>query len=172
MLYLWRLHIKGEKQMTKPIPPDYHTLTPTITVHNALEAIEFYKKAFGAQVQKVHNTPDGKVMHASLKIGDSQLMLSDEFPDWNCKSPNSIGGTGSGIYVYVEKVDDVFDRAVKAGAVVTMPPTDQFWGDRMGQFIDPYGHRWSLATHVEDVSDEEMTRRRESMIKEMAGAKK
>jgi PhnB protein len=158
--------------MTKPIPPDHHTLTPTITVHNAVEAIEFYKNALDAKTERIFKTPDGKVMHASLKIGDSVLMLSDEFPDWNCKSPKSIGGTGSGIYVYVEKVDEVFDRAVTAGAVVVMPTTDQFWGDRMGQFIDPFGHRWSLATHVEDVSNDEARRRGEIMMKEMAGAKK
>jgi len=172
MFYLWASHINEDILMTNPIPPGHHTLTPTITVHNGAEALEFYKKALGAQVHHVYNTPDGKIMHAALKVGDSPLMLSDEFPDWNCNSPKTLGGTGSGIYMYIENVDAVFEQAINAGAQPVMPPTNQFWGDRMGQFIDPYGHRWSIATHIEDPSVEEMDRRRLSMMKEMAGSKK
>jgi len=156
----------------RPIPTGFHTLTPTLTVDNAAEAIEFYKRAFGAQEVERCLGPSNKVMHAEIRIGDSTLMLNDEFPDWDCRSPKTIGGTASAIYVYVEHVDKVFDRAVKAGATVVMPLQDQFWGDRCGQIIDPYGHKWSIATHVEDVSPEEMQRRQEEWLKQPAGAGK
>jgi PhnB protein len=157
--------------MAKPIPPGAHTLTPTITVHNAVEAIEFYKKAFGAKEEDRFVSPDGKIMHAKITIGDSALMLNDENPNWQVKSPKTLGGTASGIYIYIENVDEVFDRAVKAGAQVIMPVTDQFWGDRMGAIYDPFGHKWSIATHIEDLSHEEIQKRGAQFMKQMAGAK-
>src|SRR5271168_824937 len=171
MVYFGLVYPNEDSLMPKPIPPGAHTLTPTITVHNAVEAIEFYKKAFGAKEEERYLGPDGKVMHAKLKIGDSALMLSDENPNWQVKSPKTLGGTASGIYMYVEKVDEVFERAVKGGASVMMPLMDQFWGDRMAVILDPFGHKWSIATHVEDLTHEEIKLRGEQFMKQMAGAK-
>jgi len=142
----------------KPIPEGYHTLTPFLTVRNAERAIEFYKQAFGAQERGVAKGPDGKVMHAEVKIGDSVIMLSDEFPEFGSLSPQSIGGSPMGLHIYIENVDAAFDRAVKAGAQVEMPVADQFWGDRYGKLKDPFGHKWSIATHVKDMSADEMKR--------------
>jgi PhnB protein len=142
--------------MTKSIPDGFHTLTPHITVQDAAKAIEFYKKAFGAQEVARHMTPDGKaVMHAQVKVGDSLLMLANEFPPM-CLSPKSRGGTSVTLHLYVENADAVFDRAVKAGCTVKMPIGDQFWGDRYGAVEDPYGHMWSIATHTQDLSPEQM----------------
>ena len=144
----------------KAIPEGFHTLTPHLVVRDAAQAIEFYQRAFGAEVCGVHHMPDGKtVMHALLKIGDSFLMLNDEFPSNKVLSPQSIGGTGTTIHVYVEDVDALFHQAVSAGATETMPLMDAFWGDRYGQLEDPFGHRWSLATHKEDLSKEEIQKR-------------
>lgn len=141
----------------KAVPPGFHTLTPHLTVRNAKEALEFYKRAFGAEVGHVAYMPDGKVMHAALKIGDSQLMLNDEMPEYGVVSPLSAGGNSPvTIHIYTEKVDEAFNRAVSAGAQVKMPLMDQFWGDRYGVVTDPYGHKWSLAAHVRDLSPEEM----------------
>jgi len=140
----------------KPIPEDYHTLTPFLTVRNAERAIEFYKQAFGAQERGVAKGPDGKVMHAEVKIGDSVIMLSDEYPEFGALSPQSVGGSPMGLHIYIENVDAAFDRAVKAGAQVEMPVADQFWGDRYGKLKDPFGHKWSIATHVKDMSADEM----------------
>lgn len=140
----------------KPVPDGYHTLTPFLTVRDAARAIEFYKQAFGAEERGVAKDPDGKVMHAELKIGDSIIMLSDEYPDFGSLSPESIGGSGMGLHIYLADVDAAFDRAVKAGAQVEMPVMDQFWGDRYGKLRDPFGHKWSIGTHVKDVSREEM----------------
>ena len=142
----------------KPIPEGHHTLTPFLTVRDAVRAIEFYKQAFGAQERGIMKGPDGKVMHAELKIGDSIIMLSDEFPDYGALSPLSNGGAGMGLHIYVDGVDAAFDRAVKAGAQVEMPVTDQFWGDRYGKLKDPFGHKWSIATHIKDMSADEMKR--------------
>jgi PhnB protein len=143
----------------KPIPDGYHTLTPFLTVRDASRAIEFYQQAFGAQVRGgVAKGPDGKVMHAELRIGDSIIMLSDEYPEFGSLSPHSGGSPSMGLHIYVDDVDNAFDRAVKAGAQVDMPVTDQFWGDRYGRLKDPFGHKWSLATHTADVSAEEMKR--------------
>jgi PhnB protein len=158
--------------MTKPIPAGYHTLTPSIIVSDAVEAIEFYKKALGAQEQDRFEGPGGEIMHATIKIGDSLLMLSEENPTWNTQSPKTLGGTPSGIFVYVENVDQAFEKAVKAGAQVIMPVMNQFWGDRMGAFFDPYGHKWNIATHVQDLTNEEIQRRGQEFMKEMATAKK
>jgi PhnB protein len=140
----------------KPVPDGYHTLTPFLTIRDAAKAIEFYKAAFGAQERGVMKAPDGKVMHAELKIGDSIVMLSDEFPDFGSISPQALGGSASGLHIYLDNVDAAFDRAVKAGAQVEMPVMDQFWGDRFGRLKDPFGHKWSIATHVKDMSPEEM----------------
>ncbi len=152
----------------KPIPEGFHTLTPHLVVRDAPKAIEFYKKAFGAEVLGVHYTPDGKVMHVSLKIGDSIFMLNDEFPAMGGRSPQSLGGSPVTINIYVEDVDRLFNQAVSAGATVKMPLMDQFWGDRYGQVVDPFGHSWALAAHKEDVSQEEMERRSKAVFAEMA----
>ncbi len=140
----------------KPIPDGYHTATPYLVITNASEAIEFYKKAFDATEIMRLASPEGKVMHAEIKIGDSPIMLCDECPDWNALSPRTIGGTSVSIMLYVEDVDTVVNRAVAAGATLLMPVEDQFWGDRMGSVADPYGHKWSIATHTEDVTPEEI----------------
>ena len=153
----------------KPIPEGYHTLTPYMTVRDAVRAIDFYKQAFGAQERGVMKSPDGKVMHAELKIGDSVIMLADEFPEFGAVAPESGASTSMGLHIYVTDVDDAFDRAVKAGAKVEMPVSDQFWGDRYGKLRDPFGHKWSIATHVKDMSADEM---KESMDEAMANMQK
>jgi PhnB protein len=141
----------------KPVPDGYHTLTPFLTIRDAARAIEFYQEAFGAELRGgVAKGPDGKVMHAELMFGDSIIMISDEFPAYGALSPQSVGGSSSGLHIYLDGVDAAFDRAVKAGAKVDMPVMDQFWGDRYGKLTDPFGHKWSIATHVKDLSDEEM----------------
>ncbi len=145
----------------KAVPPGFHTLTPHLIVRNADKALEFYKNALGAEVLHVARMPDGKVMHAALRIGDSMLMLNDEFPEFGGLSPLSIGGTGVTVHIYTENVDAAFNRAVSAGAEVKIPLMDQFWGDRYGMVVDPFGHKWSIATHVKDMSQEEMQRAQE-----------
>jgi PhnB protein len=140
----------------KPIPEGYHTITPFMTVRDAARAIEFYKKAFGATDRGIAKDPSGKVMHAEIQIGDSVIMMSDEFPEFGSVSPQSVGGSSVGLHIYVDNVDAAFDRAVKAGAQVEMPVADQFWGDRYGRLKDPFGHKWSIATHVKDMSRDEM----------------
>jgi PhnB protein len=138
------------------IPKGYHTLTPFMTVRDAARAIEFYKQAFGAEEKGVMKGDDGKVMHAELRIGDSIIMLADEFPEFGSLSPQSTGGAGMGLHIYLEDVDSAFQRAVKAGAIVEMPVADMFWGDRYGKLRDPFGHKWSIGTHKADLSMEEM----------------
>ncbi|MGA2857720.1 MAG: VOC family protein [Candidatus Sulfotelmatobacter sp.] len=140
----------------KPIPDGYHSVTPFLTVRDAARAIEFYKQAFGAIEKGVMKDADGKVLHAELMIGNSIIMLSDEFPKYGALSPQSIGGTPMGLHIYVDGVDAAFERAVKAGAHVEMPVMDQFWGDRYGKLKDPFGHSWSIATHTKDLSMDEM----------------
>jgi len=152
----------------KPVPEGYHTLTPSLTVRDAARAIEFYKQAFGAEVRGgVAKGPDGKVMHAELQIGDSVIMLTDEFPEFGSLSPQSGGGAGMSLHIYVDGVDAAFDRAVKAGAQVEMPVSDQFWGDRYGKLKDPFGHKWSIATHVKDMSADEMKRSMDEAMQKM-----
>jgi len=150
----------------KTVPEGFHTVTPYMTVRNAARAIEFYKQAFGA-VEKggIMKSPDGKVAHAELQIGDSILMLGDEFPQMGALSPQSTGGAGMGLHIYVEDVDSAFDRAVKAGATVEMPVADMFWGDRYGKLADPFGHKWSIGTHKHDVTMEEMEEAMKQMPK-------
>jgi uncharacterized glyoxalase superfamily protein PhnB len=151
----------------KPIPDGYHTITPYMTVRDAARAIEFYKQAFGAVAKGVMNSPDGKVMHAELLIGDSVVMLADEFPEFGSLSPQTTGGAGMGLHIYIDGVDAAFDRAVKAGATVEMPVMDMFWGDRYGKLKDPFGHKWSIATHKADLSAEEMKRGMEEAMANM-----
>lgn len=151
----------------KPIPDGYHSLTPFLTVRDAARAIEFYKQAFGAKERGVMKGPDGKIMHAELMIGDSIIMLSDEFPEFGAVSPETIGGSGLGLHIYVDGVDAAFDRAVKAGAQVEMPVMDQFWGDRYGKLKDPFGHKWSIATHMKDLSADEMKKSMDDAMSQM-----
>ena len=142
----------------KPIPEGYHSVTPYLCCRDAGAAIEFYKKAFGAkELMRMDN--QGKVGHAELQIGDSRIMLADEFPEMGFLSPQSVGGSPIMIHLYVEDVDTTANRAVSAGAKVTRPIADQFYGDRGGQFEDPFGHKWYVATHKEDLSPEEIGRR-------------
>jgi len=140
-----------------PIPKDMHTITPHLVCDGAADAIEFYKKAFNAVEHARMQTPDGKIMHAMLTIGDSHLMLVDEFPDYGSVGPNKLKGTPVTLHMYVQDVDQAFAQAVDAGATVKMAVENQFWGDRYGIVTDPFGHSWSLATHVKDVTPEEMT---------------
>lgn len=152
----------------KPTPEGYHTITAHLVLNDAARAIEFYQKAFGAKPLGVHKTPDGRVMHAELQIGDSRLMLADEFPGMGSSSAKTLGGSPVVLNIYVPNVDAVFNQAVSAGATVTMPLADQFWGDRYGQLKDPFGHNWALGTHIEDVSPQELEKRASQMFSEMA----
>lgn len=140
----------------KPIPEDMHSLTPYLVCAGAADAMEWYKRAFGATEGGRLQGPDGKLMHGMVRIGDSALMLTDENPQWGALGPKSLPSSPVTIHLYVENVDEVFARAVEQGATAKMPPTDMFWGDRFGALIDPFGHSWSIATHVRDVSPEEM----------------
>jgi PhnB protein len=153
---------------TQPIPEGYHTVTPYLAVEDATEAIEYYTKAFGAKERVRMETPDGKVGHAELEVGDSLVMLSDPFPQASTKPPNELGGTTVSVFMYVEDVDAVVKQAVDAGATVTMEVADQFWGDRFGSVKDPFGHLWSIATHVEDVPPEEMAERAKAAMAAMS----
>ena len=144
-------------QHVQAIPEGFRTLTPHLIVRNADQAIEFYKKAFGAEVLgNIARMPDGKVMHALLRIGDSNLMLNDEMPEYGALSPASGGTSSVTIHIYTPDVDAAFERATAAGAKVAMPLADQFWGDRYGMVSDPSGHKWSLAQHVKDLSPEQV----------------
>ena len=142
-----------------PIPTGYHSVTPYLVVRGAAKAIEFYKAAFGAVELFRLEMEGGKMGHAEIKIGDSCVMLADEFPDMGALGPESIGGTPVSLLIYMPEVDKVFARALAAGATQKKPVQDQFYGDRSGMLTDPFGHSWSIATHIEDVSPEEMTRR-------------
>ena len=150
----------------KPIPDGYHTLTPYLICQGAGQAIEFYKQAFGAKEVMRMNGPGDSIAHAEIQIGDSRIMLGDEMPSMGYRSPKGLDGCPVGLCLYVENCDAVFDRAVKAGAIVKRPLDNQFYGDRSGQVIDPFGHVWTIGTHVEDVSEEEMCRRMEAMMAE------
>jgi PhnB protein len=152
----------------KPIPEGYHSITPYLVLKGAASAIEYYKKAFGAQELMRMDGPGGSIGHAELKIGDSIVMMADESPDMGHRGPKSIGGTPVSIVLYVENVDAVWKRALDAGAKQVRPLENQFYGDRMGTLEDPFGHLWSVATHVEDVAPEEMDRRMQEMMKQKA----
>jgi uncharacterized glyoxalase superfamily protein PhnB len=160
--------------MTKPIPDGYSTVTASLIVKGGVAAIEFYKKAFGAQEIYRFPGPDGNsIMHAELKIGNSHVMLSDEMPQMNCRSPQSLGGTGIYIYMYIENADETFNKAIAAGAKPTMPLMDAFWGDRFGQIQDPFGHIqdpfghiWGIATRKIDMSPEELAKAGQEFFKQ------
>ncbi len=151
---------------TQAIPKGYNTLTPYINVKNAIEAIEFYKKAFGAKEVGRITMPDGTIAHAEIEIGDSKIMIAEENAQWNNASPQTLGGTPVCLCLYVEDVDAVFAQALKEGAKVTgeMEVKDQFYGDRSGNLTDPFGHNWAIMTHIEDVSFEEMQKRMDAMF--------
>lgn len=151
-----------------PIPPGFHTVTPHLAVRGAAKALEFYKKAFGAETIMCMPGPDGKsVAHAEMKIGDSIIMIADEWPNMALAAPEKFGGTTVSIMLYVKNADATFNQAVAAGAKVTMPLMNMFWGDRYGKVTDPFGHEWAIATHIEDVPPEEMGKRAEAAMKEM-----
>jgi len=145
--------------MTKPIPEGYHSVTPYLIIKGAAEAIDYYKKAFGATELFRIPGPNGKVGHAEIKIGDSIIMLADEHPELGYQGPQTLGGTPVSIMIYVEDVDTIFNQAVDGGGTVKEAVVDKFYGDRSGTVIDPFGHIWHIATHKEDVSMEEMERR-------------
>ena len=159
--------------MAKPIRDGFHTATPYLTVKGAAKALEFYKRAFGAHETDRMTNPDGKsVMHAEIRIGDSMLMLSDEFPQpGGSRAPETLGGTTSAVFLYVPDVDAAFKRAIDAGAKAVMPPTDMFWGDRFAKLADPFGHQWAMATHKEDLSREEIEKRGTAAMAAMANQK-
>jgi PhnB protein len=149
----------------KPIPEGYHSVTPYLIIRGASRAIEFYKKAFGATELMRFPGPNDTVMHAEIKIGDSPVMLADEGETSTYRSPQTFGGSPVSLMIYVEDVDKVFNQAVSTGAKATRPVADQFYGDRLGTLVDPFGHIWTISTHKEDVSMEEMQRRMEALPK-------
>lgn len=156
----------------KPIPNGMHTVTPHLVCKDAAKAIEFYEKAFGAETVMRMDMPGGeKLLHACLRFGDSAVMLADEFPDWNSLGPNSRGGTSVTLHLYVPDADAFFEKAIKAGAEVVMPLGDAFWGDRYGQLKDPFGHIWSVATHIKDLTPEEITEAAKTALSEGCGDK-
>ena len=155
--------------MASKIPSGMHSVTPHLVCAGAANAIEFYKKAFGAEEQARLPGPDGKIMHAAVKIGDSTVMLVDEMPEWGSLGPKSLKGSPVTLHLYVKDVDAFVQRAVAAGAKVTMPVADMFWGDRYGKLEDPFGHHWSVATHTRDLTAAEMQQAMQQMA---AGAKK
>ncbi|MCH7760642.1 VOC family protein [candidate division TA06 bacterium] len=150
----------------KPIPDGYNTVTPYLIVKDAASAIDFYQKAFGAKELMRMAGPSGKVGHAEIKIGDSPIMLADESPEMGTRGPQSLGGSPVSILLYVENVDELFTRAIAAGAKALKPVQDQFYGDRSGTLTDPFGHVWTIATHKEDIPPEEMAKRAEAFMKE------
>jgi PhnB protein len=152
----------------KPIPDGYHSVTPYLIVKGATRAIDFYKNVFGASERMRMDGPNGTIGHAEIEVGDSVVMLADEFPDMGFRSPQSVGGTAVTLVLYVEDVDSSFSRAVAAGAKPLRPVADQFYGDRSGTFEDPFGHVWTISTHKEDVPPEELRRRAEALMKQHA----
>jgi PhnB protein len=159
---------RAQAMAAKPIPDGYHTATPYLIVNGAAEAIEFYKRAFGATELLRMTDPQGRIGHAEIRIGDSVIMLADEHPGMGYRGPRSMGGSSVSILLYVDDVDTIFGRAVSAGATVQRPIANQFYGDRSGKLEDPFGHVWSIATHVEDVPPEEMRRRAEAAMRSSA----
>ena len=149
----------------KAIPDGYSSVTPYLIVSGAANALDYYKMAFDAQELMRMPGPDGKIAHAELQIGSSRIMLADESPQMGNKSPQTLGGSGTGLMLYVKDVDDTFQRAVSGGGTVVRPVQDQFYGDRSGNLTDPFGHQWTIATHVEDVAPDEMKRRMDEATK-------
>ena len=152
------------------IPKGFHSVTPSIVVAGAAKAIDFYKRAFGAEEISRFPGPDGTIMHAEIRIGDSVIMLGDEMPEQGARGPKSIGGTPVSFFVYGENVDAAWKRAVDAGAKTIMPLADQFWGDRTGCLEDPFGHKWWLAQRIQDLTPEELQRNAESFFSQMQPA--
>jgi uncharacterized glyoxalase superfamily protein PhnB len=152
-------------QAARPVPEGYHTITPQLTLDDAARAIDWYKKALGAEEVGRSTGPDGKVMHADLRIGDSHIMVNDAI--MGGKGPKAIGGSPASLWIYVADCDSLFNRAVSAGAQVAFPMVDQFWGDRSGSITDPAGYRWTIATHKEDLTPEEMQQRQAEFFKQM-----
>jgi PhnB protein len=158
------------RKRVSPIPAGYHSVTPYLTVNDGARAMDFYKRAFGARETERMPGPGGKLMHAEFRIGDSVVMLSDEFPGMStCKAPTSLGGTTGSLMLYVKDVDTAFKRAVDAGCTSLMPPTDMFWGDRFGKLRDPFGNEWGVATHKEDVPRKQMAERAKAAMAQMPG---
>ena len=151
--------------MTQRIPQGMHSVTPHLVCAGAAQAIEFYKKAFGAVEEARLPGPDGKLMHAMIRIGNSAIMLADEMPEWGSLGPKALKGSPVTIHLYVDDADAFAKRAAAAGAKITMPVADQFWGDRYGKLEDPFGHHWSVGTHVRDVSPDEMQKAMQEMAK-------
>lgn len=151
-------------QAVRPIPEGYRSVTPHLVCEGAADAIAFYQKAFGAVEVSRMPGPDGKIMHADIRIGDSQLMLCDDFPDYGSRGPRALGGTAVVIHLYVEDADAVWARALEAGARPTMPLSDMFWGDRYGQVVDPFGHRWSIATHKQNLTPDQIMESMKAMM--------
>ncbi len=158
---------KSAKKAVKPIPKGYHAITPHLIVRGAAKALDWYAKVFGAVPTIRMEGADGLIAHCEFKIGDCNVMMSDEFPDIGSKSPESLGGTPTGIMMYVADTDAIYARAVKAGAKGLVPPGDMFWGDRYSKLSDPFGHTWAIATHFEDVSEKEMKKRQAAMYGSM-----
>jgi len=154
----------------KPTPDGYHSVTPYLIIEGAADAIEFYKRAFGATELFRFPSPDGKIGHAEMKIGDSPIMLADAYPDKGYKGPKSLGGSPVSLMIYVEDVDTVFSQAVAAGATVKEAVSDKFYGDRLGTLVDPFGHVWHISTHKEDVSLAEMEKRAQAASTQATGA--
>lgn len=153
----------------KPIPDGYHTLTPHMVLKDAAKAIEFYKKAFGAVEMGRMPGPDGKIMHAEIKIGNSPVMLCDEFPEMGAMSAETIGKVSTYFFLYVGDVDAAFKKAVDAGCVGELEPTDMFWGDRYSKLVDPFGYKWSIGSRIEDLSPEEIAERGKEFMKQTSG---
>ncbi len=157
----------SSKNGVKRIPDHMHTLSPHLVIKNAPQAIDFYKKAFGAVEQHTSTMPDGRLLHASLKIGDSVLFLAEEFPEWGSKGPLTLGGTPVTLHLCVEDADAAFQQAVTAGATVKMPPMDMFWGDRYARIIDPFGHEWAISHRIEDLTPAQMNDRAQQFCAKM-----
>jgi uncharacterized glyoxalase superfamily protein PhnB len=156
--------------MANPVPEGFGTVTPHLVIEKCDQAIEFYKKAFGAEEICRMPGPDGKtLMHAELKIGNSMLMMAEAMPEYGMKGAQALGGSPVVVHLYVSDVDNFIDKAVKAGAELTMPPMDMFWGDRYGKLKDPYGHNWSVATHTKDMTPEEIAKAGVEFMKNMPG---
>jgi len=154
---------KAKKRKVLAVPHGYNSITPYLIVRNAANAIEFYKKVFGAKEVMRMEKPGGKIGHAEVRIGDTKIMLADEHPEMSARSPESYGGSPVGIHLYIKDVDAILQKAMAAGATLLRPATNMFYGDRIGTVKDPYGHTWSVATHVEDVSAKEMKKRAAAM---------
>ena len=155
--------------MAQPIPAGYHAVTPSFTFKDSRKAIEFYKKAFGAKVLGIFQNPSGRgIMHATIQIGDSIVMMGDENPGQNCKSAETLGGSPISLFVYVPNADATFKQAVAAGGMAAMPVADMFWGDRAGSIKDPFGYSWMIATHTQDLTDEQVRKGAEAFFAQMA----